>query len=110
MKNIIVGFLLTMFLGTGLLFCSQIDNSDSARASQDSLPMSLESSRSNSFSRSRSGSIVSKLRLEIENLSLRSQVVDQACSVAQEKLTEQLRLKKRNAREKRYSFMEPDPK
>ena len=77
MKNINVRFLVITFLYSGLLLCSQIEESDSARSAQDSSSMSLESSRSNSLSRSRSGSIVSKIRLEIENLSLRSQLVEQ---------------------------------
>ncbi len=101
MRHINLRLLLAIFLCAGMQFCSQ---SSSARTSQDL------SSIDSLSSRSRSGSIVSKLRQEIEKMDLKTQIAEQAAAVAHKKNYDAVVLKKQQDRKKRHSFMEPLPK
>jgi len=94
--------MLVLFLHVGMQFCSE---PSSARTSQD-----LSSSMDSLSSRSRSGSIVSKLRQEIEKMDLKTQIAEQAAAVGHKKNHDARVLKKKHDRKRRYSFMEPMPK
>ncbi len=98
MKYIHLKLTTIICLHVGMQFCSE---SSSARTSQESVVSSTHNQ-----SRSRSGSIVSKLRQATKEVLLMSQVAEQAAAIAQEKNKEQLRLKKLQDRKKRHSFME----